>query len=60
MSDETVVQLTHEGPISTLTVQRPAVLNALNVEVLVAIKRAADEVRSKPDARCLIVTGAGD
>ena len=60
MSDEPVVQLTHEGPISTLTIQRPAVLNALNVEVVVAIKRAADEVRSRPDTRCLIVTGAGD
>jgi enoyl-CoA hydratase len=60
MSDEEVVLLTHEGPVSTLTIQRPAVLNALNVEVLVAIKRAADEVRGKADARCLIVTGAGD
>jgi enoyl-CoA hydratase len=60
MSEEQVVLLTHEGPVSTLTVQRPEVLNALNVEVLVALKRAADEVRSRPDARCLIVTGAGD
>lgn len=60
MSDEQVVLLTHEGPVSTLTIERPAVLNALNVEVLVAIKRAADEVRQKPDARCLIITGAGD
>jgi len=43
-----------------LVVQRPEVLNALNVEVLVALKRAADEVRARPEARCLIVTGAGD
>jgi enoyl-CoA hydratase len=60
MSEDQVVQLAHDGPVSTLTIQRPAVLNALNVEVLVAIKRAVDEVRAKSDARVLIVTGAGD
>jgi enoyl-CoA hydratase len=60
MSEEQVVQLAHEGPVSTLTVQRPSVLNALNVEVLVALKRAVEEVRAKPDARVLIVTGAGE
>jgi len=60
MSEDQVVHLTHEGPISTLTIQRPSVLNALNVEVLVAIKRAVDEVRAKADARVLIVTGAGE
>jgi enoyl-CoA hydratase len=60
MSEDQVVQLEHDGPVSTLTIQRPEVLNALNVEVLVAIKRAADEVRGRPEARCLIVTGAGD
>ena len=43
-----------------LTIQRPEVLNALNVEVLVAIKRAVEEVSARPAARCLIVTGAGD
>ena len=60
MSEDQVVQLRHEGAISTLTIQRPEVLNALNVEVLVALKRAADEVRARPEARVLIVTGAGD
>jgi enoyl-CoA hydratase len=60
MSEEQVVTLAHEGPVSTLTIQRPAVLNALNVEVVVAIKRAADEVRERPEARALIVTGAGE
>ncbi|MDB4974229.1 MAG: 3-hydroxybutyryl-CoA dehydratase [Myxococcaceae bacterium] len=60
MSEEQVVELKHEGPISTLTIKRPEVLNALNVEVLVAIKRAVLELRGKADARVLIVTGAGD
>jgi enoyl-CoA hydratase len=60
MSEDQVVVLAHEGPISTLTIQRPAVLNALNVEVLVGIKRAADEVRERAEGRVLIVTGAGE
>jgi enoyl-CoA hydratase len=60
MSEQQVVRLAHEGAVSTLTIQRPEVLNALDVEVLVALKRAADEVRGRREARCLIVTGAGD
>jgi enoyl-CoA hydratase len=60
MSEEQVVTLTHDGPISTLTIQRPTVLNAINLEVLVGLKRAADEVRARPEARALIITGAGE
>ncbi len=56
---EPLVHLAHEGPISTLTIARPEVLNALNVELLVALKRAIEEVRGRSAARCLIVTGAG-
>ncbi len=60
MSEEQVALLAHEGPVSTLTINRPTVLNALSVEVLVAIKRAVDEVRARPELRCLIITGAGE
>jgi enoyl-CoA hydratase len=60
MSEEQVVLLAHEGPMSTITINRPSVLNALNAEVLVALKRAVDEVRARPEVRCLIVTGAGE
>ena len=60
MSEEQVVRLVHEGAISTLTIQRPAVLNALDVEVLVALKRAADELRARRETRCAIITGAGE
>src|SRR3954447_8594310 len=60
MSDEAVVLLAHEGPISIITINRPSVLNALSVEVLVALKRAADEVRARPEVRCVILTGAGE
>ncbi|MFT3921915.1 MAG: enoyl-CoA hydratase-related protein [Myxococcales bacterium] len=60
MSEEQVVLLAHEGPVSTITINRPAVLNALSGEVLIALKRAVDEVRARPEVRCAIITGAGE
>ncbi|HJL04602.1 MAG TPA: enoyl-CoA hydratase-related protein [Polyangiaceae bacterium LLY-WYZ-15_(1-7)] len=56
MSD--VVLLTHEGPIGTLTINRPDKLNALNPDVLTGVSNALAECREK-GTRCLIVTGAG-
>jgi enoyl-CoA hydratase len=48
-----------EGRLATLTVNRPDVRNALDIETVQELHRALDEVRQ---ARCtvLIVTGAGD
>ena len=48
------------GPVSTLTVNRPAALNALNREVLEDITRVIREIRHDPSVRVLIITGAGD
>ncbi len=48
------------GSISTLTVNRPAALNALNREVLEDITRVIREVRHDSAVRVLIITGAGD
>jgi enoyl-CoA hydratase len=60
MSEEQVVRLVHEGAISTLTIERPEVLNALNIEVLVALKQCADELRGRREVRCVIITGGGE
>lgn len=49
-----------KAPIATLTVNRPAALNALNRAVLEDIARVLREVRHDPAVRVLIVTGAGD
>jgi enoyl-CoA hydratase len=49
-----------QAPIATLTVNRPAALNALNRAVLEDIARVLREVRHDPRVRVLIVTGAGD
>jgi enoyl-CoA hydratase len=49
-----------KGAISTLTVNRPAALNALNRSVLEQIAHVLREVRRDPSVRVLVVTGAGD
>jgi enoyl-CoA hydratase len=49
-----------KGAIATLTVNRPAALNALNRNVLEEMARVIREVRHDFSVRVLIVTGAGD
>ncbi len=49
-----------KAPISTLTVNRPAALNALNRAVLEDMARVIREIRHDSAVRVLIVTGAGD
>src|SRR6266849_736399 len=52
------IQVSREGPVATLTVNRPKALNALNSatlrELLQAVREAAES------SRALILTGAGD
>jgi len=49
-----------KAAIATLTVNRPAALNALNRRVLEEIAQVLRDVRHDPAVRVLIVTGAGD
>jgi enoyl-CoA hydratase len=56
MSEE--ILLSHDGAISTLTVNRPK-LNPLNRATLAAMRAAIDQVAARR-SRVLIVTGAGD
>jgi enoyl-CoA hydratase len=49
-----------QGAIATLTVNRPAALNALNRNVLEETARVIREVRHDTSVRVLIVTGTGD
>ena len=46
-----------EGPIATITVNRPKSLNALNSHTLRELTQA---VRDCADSRVIILTGAGD
>ncbi len=60
MSEEDVVLLEHEGSVSILTIQRPKVLNALNTEVLRALRKTIELVSGRGETRCLVLTGAGE
>jgi enoyl-CoA hydratase len=43
-----------------LTLNRPAVLNALNRPLLLALKKELEQIADNPDVRAVVITGAGD
>ena len=58
MTDFENLSIAHEGGVTTITVDRPKVLNALNEATLLELERA---VASLPaETRVVILTGAGD
>ncbi|MFB6164441.1 MAG: enoyl-CoA hydratase/isomerase family protein [Haloarculaceae archaeon] len=57
--DWETVSFEHEDHVTTITVDRPDRLNALNVETLEALDEALDEAERR-DTRALVITGAGD
>ena len=48
-----------EGPVATLTLNRPEKLNALNQEMLRELTGALTQIQGQPEIRALILTGAG-
>jgi len=50
----------HFGTITTITVTRPAALNALNLETLSELRSAMQEVYSRNDIKAIIITGDGE
>lgn len=53
------VLLAFDGPIARLTLNRPEVMNALDVEACEQLLLAAKTIERTPEARCVIFTGAG-
>lgn len=54
------ILLAIEGPIATLTINRPEKRNAIDNPTIEEMVRALDRVESNQDLRVLIVTGAGE
>jgi enoyl-CoA hydratase len=48
------------GPIATITLNRPAVLNALNTQLFDDLERAFNGIAQDPSVRAILVTGSGD
>jgi len=53
------IKLEVSGAIATLTFNRPEVLNALNPEMIGEFRDALGDLREMPEAKVLILTGAG-
>lgn len=56
---ETIL-LDTQGHIATITINRPAALNALSTQVLTELNEALNEVEANKDVYAVILTGAGD
>jgi len=58
MTFETLILSVEEG-VATLTLNRPAALNALSQQALVELRAALKQLIGARDVRCLVLTGAG-
>ncbi|GAC1441660.1 MAG: enoyl-CoA hydratase-related protein [Vulcanimicrobiaceae bacterium] len=56
---ETIL-MDRDGAVATITLNRPSVLNALNVSMLGELRAGFDELERDPDVRVILLTGAGD
>ena len=52
--------LERDGAIAVVTVNRPKVLNALNLATLEELRRTMTALREDAEIRCIILTGSGD
>jgi len=49
-----------DGPVATITINRPKVLNALNTQTLDELRRAVLELKHDDSVRAVILTGSGE
>ena len=55
-----LVRLTMDGPVALLTLDRPAVMNALSFDTLGALRLHVDRLAGEAGVRVVLVTAAGD
>ena len=53
----TFIKLTREGYVTTIQLNRPEVLNALNLKLMEEVIAALDALEDDPDTRCVVLTG---
>jgi enoyl-CoA hydratase len=59
MSFETLL-VDRDGPVATVTINRPKVLNALNTQTINEIERVMLDLRQDDGVRAIVLTGAGE
>lgn len=56
----TNIHLRQDGPVTTLTINRPHRANALDWETVRALHQAVEATRHAPETRVVVITGAGE
>jgi enoyl-CoA hydratase len=60
MTDEPLILVRRDGPVATLTVNRPHRLNALNAAVVAGLGEVLGTLTGDRGVRVIVLTGAGD
>lgn len=60
MQNQDAVRVTIEDAIATVMLNRPEALNALNQDVFLGLRSAAQSIKENASVRAVIVTGAGE
>ena len=60
MTDEPTVLLAKSGAVATVTLNRPSVLNAFNVQMRDELYSGLEAVRDDPEVKAVLIAGAGD
>ena len=53
------IKLTVDGPVATITLNRPDVLNAITTSMLLQLNAAVDEVEQSDNIKALVIRGEG-
>ncbi|MFG1265866.1 enoyl-CoA hydratase-related protein [Xanthobacter aminoxidans] len=56
---EKMIETVVEDGVARITLNRPHVLNAVNLQMIVQLRAVLSELRHNPDARVLLLTGSG-
>ena len=57
---EAPVIVYHDGPVLHITLNRPKVINSLNLELIRLLARALDEAEASPAVHVVLIRGSGD
>ncbi len=56
-SEYSLIKLSQDGPVTILQLNRPDVLNALNLQLMDEVIGALDQLESDESVRCVVLTG---
>lgn len=60
MSEPSLVLYERKGHVVWLTINRPEVRNAMNTQVMIEMHDLIERAEAEPEARVIVITGAGD